>query len=259
MKMSKQLLLLTPVFLFFSFASFAQANGDTTVVNQSTTTTTTTNTTTTQNNNSAAKEDDTPDLRHVEFGVRYMPTFSSLDVHTSDGGTLEGSATMSHGFGIMTAVNFNKHVGIHAEVNYYQINQKYADGNLNHDLKINYFNIPVLLSINTNKTAPVNLNIVAGPQFGINAGSKFETSGNSSSDSTTAVVALRKGDVGFAYGAGLEFALNKSHTFRLDLGFRGFYGLVNMDTSTNDQGTYNVIVSASRKTYGGYAGLTWMF
>jgi len=256
MKISKQLLILTNAFLFFSFAALAQKNVDTTMVNQSTTTTTSS---TVQNNNSAPKEDNKPDLKHVEFGVRYMPTFSSLDVHTSDGRTLEGSATISHGFGIMTGLNFTKNIGIHAEVNYYQINQKYADGNLNHDLKINYFNIPILLSLNTNKTAPVNLNLVAGPQFGINAGSKFETSGNSSSDSTTAVVALRKGDVGFAYGAGLEFALNKSHTFRLDLGFRGFYGLVNMDTSTNNQGTYNVIVSASRKTYGGYAGLTWMF
>ena len=256
MKISKRLLLLTHISVFFSFAALAQTKGNTTVVNQSTPMTTTT---TVQKDNSVAKEDDKPDLRHLEFGVRYMPTFSSLDVHTSNGRTLEGSTTMSHGFGIMTGLNFTKNIGVVAEVNYYQINQKYADGNLNHDLKINYFNIPILLSLNTNKTAPVNLNLVAGPQFGINAGSKFETSGNSSSDSTKAVVALRKGDVGFAYGAGLEFALNKSHTFRLDLGFRGFYGLVNMDASTNNQGTYNVIVSASRKTYGGYAGLAWMF
>ena len=257
MKTLKRLLLLTHVSLFFSFAAWAQKNVDTTTNNQSTTTTTTT--TTTQSDNSVAKEDNKPHLKHVEFGIRYMPTFSSLDVHTSNGGTLKGTATISHGFGIMTGLNFTKNIGVVAEVNYYQINQKYADGNLNHDLKINYFNIPILLSLNTNKTAPVNLNLVAGPQFGINAGSKFETSGNSSSDSTTAVVALRKGDVGFAYGAGLEFALNKNHTFRLDLGFRGFYGLVNMDTPTNNQGTYNVIVSASRKTYGGYAGLAWMF
>ncbi|ABG59803.1 porin family protein [Cytophaga hutchinsonii] len=204
-------------------------------------------------------QDDDVELRHVELGVRYMPTFSSIDFNTSDGGVVEGSFTMSHGFGVMAGINLTKNIGVQAEVNYYQINQKYADGNLNRDLTINYFNIPVLLSLNTNKAAPVNLNLVAGPQFGINAGSKFETSGNGNTDSTTAVVALRKGDVGVAYGAGLEFALNKSHSVRLDLGFRGFYGLVNMDSSTNGQGTYNVIVSASRKTYGGYAGITWMF
>lgn len=203
---------------------------------------------------------DTPDLRPVEFGVRYMPTFSSIDVNSSDGGVIDGSFKMSNGFGIMAGVNFTKNLGIMAEVSYYQANQKYADQGFNHDLTINYLNIPVMLQLNTNKMAPVNLNLVAGPQFGINTGSKFETTGNGNgSSTTTAAVALKKGDVGIAYGAGLEFGLNSNHTFRLDIGFRGFYGLVDMDASTNDQGTYNVIVHASRKTYGGYAGIAWMF
>lgn len=258
MKISKQLTL-AAAFLFY-FSALAQTNSDTTVVNQSTTTTTTTNTTTTQNNNSAVvKEDDKPDLRHVEFGVRYMPTFSSIDFNTYDGGVVQGEVVLSHGFGIMTALNLTKNLGIQAEVNYYQATQQYKDRNFNNDVTINYLNIPILLSLNTNKAAPVNLNLVAGPQFGVNVGSKFESSGSNGTDTATAVVALRKGDIGFAYGAGLEFALNKNHTVRLDLGYRGFFGLVDMDASTDKQGTYNVVVSASRKTYGGYAGLTWMF
>jgi hypothetical protein len=201
----------------------------------------------------------TPDLRRVEFGVRYMPTFSSLDFNTYNNGVVKGEVTMSHGFGIMTAVNLTKHVGLQAEVNYYQITQKYKDGNFDNDLTINYLNIPVLLSLNTNKAGMVNLNLVAGPQFGLNVGSNFESSGGNGSDTVRAAVALRKGDVGVAYGGGLEFALNRDHTVRFDIGYRGFYGLVNMDATSNDQGTYNVVVSASRKTYGGYAGLTFMF
>jgi hypothetical protein len=199
------------------------------------------------------------ELRHLEFGLRYMPTFSSIDVHAHDGRVINGSVTMSQGFGIMTALNLTKHLGVQAEVNYYQITQKYADRTFNNDLTINYLNIPVLLSLNTNKEARVNFNIVAGPQFGFNLGSKFTSSGTDPQDSTKAVVALRKGDVGVAYGAGFEFALNQSHTFRLDVGYRGFYGLVNMDATTSQSGTYNVIVSTSRKTYGGYLGLAWMF
>jgi hypothetical protein len=206
----------------------------------------------------AADDDDDDELKHVEFGIRYMPTFSSIDMNTSNG-VVQGSFTMSNGFGVMLGINLTQNVGVQGEINYYQINQKYADGSLNRDLTINYLNIPVLLSLNTNKAAPVNLNFVAGPQFGINVGSNFETSGSNGSETARAVVALRKGDVGVAYGAGLEFALNKNHSLRLDLGFRGFYGLVNMDSSTNQDGTYNVIVSASRKTYGGYVGLAWMF
>jgi hypothetical protein len=242
-----KLLLLTPLLLSFALFSYAGTSGDTD---------------SSEVENASEKQhttNDDNDLRHVEFGVRYMPTFSSVDIHTSDGGTMNGTISMSQGFGIMTAVNLNKHIGVQAEVNYYQVSQKYSDQNSNQNLTINYLNIPVLLSLNTNKQAPVNLNIVAGPQFGLNVGSKFNTSGNNSGDSSRAVVALKKGDVGFAYGAGLEFALNKSHTFRLDLGYRGFFGLVDMDATSNDQGTYNVIVHASRKTYGGYAGLAWLF
>ena len=199
------------------------------------------------------------ELRHLEFGVRYMPTFSSIDVHTHDGGVIDGSVSVSHGFGIMTALNLNKHIGIQAEANYYQITQKYSDRSFDNDLTINYLNIPVLLSLNTNKEARVNFNVVAGPQFGFTVGSKIKSSGVGPQDSTKAVVGLRKGDVGVAYGAGFEFALNPSHTFRLDVGYRGFYGLVNMDTEITQQGNYNVIVNASRKTYGGYVGLAWMF
>jgi len=73
------------------------------------------------------KDNSNEELRHLEFGVRYMPTFSSINVHTHDGGVIDGSVTMSHGFGIMTALNLNKHIGIQAEANYYQITQKYSD------------------------------------------------------------------------------------------------------------------------------------
>jgi len=255
MEISKRLIT-TYLGLFCAFAAYAEAPGDNETLGRTHYASRFYNI---EKFKSTHAHNDDTDLRHVEFGVRYMPTFSSMDINTSNGDVIQGSFTLSHGFGIMTAINFNKHVGLQAEINYYQANQKYADGSLNHDLRINYFNIPVLLSLNTDKTAPVNLNLVAGPQFGINAGSKFETTGSSGTDTTTAVVALRKGDVGLAYGAGLEIALNSDHTFRLDFGFRGFYGLVDMDATDNGQGTYNVIVHASRKTYAGYAGLTWMF
>ncbi|MGZ4033998.1 MAG: porin family protein [Bacteroidia bacterium] len=200
-----------------------------------------------------------PDLRRVELGVRYLPTFSSLDLRTYNGDIVKGSATMSNGFGIMLGLNLNKYIGVQGELNYYQVSQKYKDRNLDRQIDISYLNIPVLLSLNTNKESIVNLNLVAGPQFGINVGSNIKTSGNNNTDTLRAVVSMKHGDVGFAYGAGLEVALNPEHTFRLDLGFRGFYGLVNMNSTASGKDTYNVIVEASRKTYGGYIGLTLLF
>jgi len=211
----------------------------------------------------ATETDNDEPLRHGEFGLRYMPTFSSLRLRGSNGETINGQITMSHGWGIMGAVNFSRHLGLQAEINYHEINQKYKDQGLNREVNVSYLNIPVLLSINTNKEAPVNLNFVVGPQFGLNLGA--ETSGESTGnvDEAQATVGAKAGDVGAAYGAGVEIMLNDNHTLRLDLGFRGYYGLVSMRADETNNGgsseTYNVLLKASRKTYAGYLGLTFLF
>src|SRR5688572_21593063 len=117
----------------------------------------------------AATEDDGKDdyvLRHGELGLRYMPTFSTLRLRDAGGDAIQGQLTMSHGWGIMGAFNFNHHVGVQAEVNYHEINQKYKDKGLDRQVKVSYLNIPVLLSLNTDKASAVNVNFVVGPQFG---------------------------------------------------------------------------------------------
>lgn len=167
------------------------------------------------------------ELRNVELGFRFMPTVSSVSFNTYTGEVVKGEATLSMGYGGMLGINFSKNIGIQAEVDFNEVSQKYRDRSLEREVNIDYLNIPVMVSLNTDKTLPVNLNLVIGPQFGLNLGSSVKTAGTTSDDVDTlnAVIAVKEGDVGLAYGAGLEFALNKAHTFRLDLGFRGFYGL----------------------------------
>jgi opacity protein-like surface antigen len=202
-----------------------------------------------------------PPLRRGEFGIRYMPTFYALALRNANNDAIQGKLSMSHGWGMFLGFNFSRHVGIIAEVDYLQINQKYKDRDLNRSVRLNYLNIPVMLSLNTNKESAVNLNFVVGPQFGLNLGGKVSPSGNGNADSLRATVAAKPGDVGLAYGAGLEFALNHEHTIRLDLGFRGYYGFVDMSANqtSNNPDTYNVLVKASRKTYAGYIGLAFLF
>lgn len=203
--------------------------------------------------------DDRPPLKVVELGFHYMPTFYNLDLKTSSGNVVKGSATVAHGFGGMLAFNLSPNIGIQGEVDYYQMNQKFSDQSLSNRVKIKYLDIPLLLSLNTNKRAVVNLNAVAGPQFGINVGSDVNVSGSGNTGTAQAVVGVRKGDIGLAYGAGLEFAINQSHTVRIDLGYRGFYGFVNMDADKSGADTYNVVVAAHRKTNAAYARLTFCF
>ncbi|MGZ3862239.1 MAG: porin family protein [Bacteroidia bacterium] len=204
-------------------------------------------------------QDTKPPLRRGELGIRFMPTFTSLSFNTYNGGTVQGEASLSYGYGAMLGLNFSKNVGIQAEVNYTDIEQKYKDANLDRDIHINYLNIPVMLSLNTDKTKCVNLNFVAGPQFGINVGSNMTTNSSNSADTLHAVLAVKQGDIGIAYGVGLEFALNKMHTIRFDIGFRGVYGLVYIDEAQTSADTYNILVHATRKSYAGYAGLTFLF
>jgi opacity protein-like surface antigen len=203
-----------------------------------------------------------PPLRRVELGVRYLPTFSLLRFNTYSGETVQGQVSMSHGVGVNFGLNFTKNIGIEAEVNYVEINQKYKDANLNRQVGVTYLNIPVMLSINTDKTAPVNLNFVVGPQWGLNMGARV-SGGPVSNNSETyhATIGVKSGDAGLAYGAGLEFMLNDNHTLRLDIGARGYYGFVDIKSnqSNTNPDTYNVIVKGSRKSYNGYIGLSFLF
>lgn len=200
-------------------------------------------------------QDDSNHAPVLELGFRYMPTFSSIDVQTYNGEVIKGSVKVRHGFGGMLGINFGSHVGIQGEVNYYQVSQDYRDNSLDRTVKLRYINIPVLLSLNTNKAGIVNLNFVAGPQFGINVGSSLKTSGTENTGTLNATVAMKKGDVGFAYGAGLGIG---NHNVRLDLGYRGFFGFVKMN-DTAGEGSYNVVVNASRQSHGAYIGLTFLF
>lgn len=192
-----------------------------------------------------------------EFGIRFMPTVSSLDLNTSSGGKVTGDATLGYGFGAFLGFNFTEHVGVQVEGIYSKIRQKYKEDDVEHEISLKYFNIPLLLSLNTGKTKMVNFNIVAGPQMGLSVGSSFSVG----SDSSNAVLSVKKGDLGLAYGAGLDFGLNEMKTFRLGIGFRGVYGLFDVSDNSGSTTTesYYILDRTHIKTYSGYIGLSYLF
>ncbi len=194
------------------------------------------------------------DFHPGELGLRYMPTFSKFDIRNYRGDVITGEVTASNGVELIAGINFSRNIGIMAGVGYNQVLQKYRDRGLDRELNLSYLNIPVMLQLNTSKSAPVNFNLVVGPQFGINVGADAETVNGSEQVS----VAVKGGDVGVAYGAGLEFGLTPDRMLRLDLGFRGMYGLV--DVSDDQSGdTYTISIKGTRQTYAGYVGLAWAF
>jgi len=198
----------------------------------------------------------------AEVGLRFMPTFSSVSMKTSSGGTVQGAVTLGYGYGAFVGFNFTEHVGVQAEIIYTPITQKYTELDVEREINLRYVNIPLLLSLNTGKTKPVNFNLVGGPQLGISVGSDIHVSGGGAqSEATHAMLSVKTSDIGIAYGAGADFGLNSTNTFRLGIGFRGVFGLFdisdNNETLAND--SFYILDKSHIKTYSGYVGCSLLF
>jgi hypothetical protein len=180
---------------------------------------------------------------------------------TSTGGTVEGKATLGYGVAAILGYNFSKNFSLQGEIIYSSISQKYSEMNVERTINLKYINIPLLFSLNTNKYGPVNLNIVAGPQLGLNVGSSVNTSSNEGTVTSQAVLSVKKSDIGFAYGIGIDFGLNEAQTVRLGLGYRAVRGL--MDISDNNKvqvkDDYYIVDNAKVKTNAAYIGLSILF
>lgn len=192
----------------------------------------------------------------VTIGARFMPTFSALNLKTSTGGSVAGSTTLGYGYGGFIGFNFNKMIGVQAEVLYSSYNQKYKEVDREHNINLKYLNIPLLLSLNTGIAKTVNMNVVAGPQIGISMGTNMTVSGGTNNNQ--AVLAVKKGDLGLAYGVGFDFGLNKTKTIRMGFGYRGVLGLIDISDNSNNanSGTYYILDKTKLKTNAAYIGLS---
>jgi hypothetical protein len=196
-----------------------------------------------------------------EVGLRFMPTFSSFDAKSSDGGTISGEVTLGYGGGLLLGYHFNEYVGVQGEIIYTSISQKYKEQEKEHRVDLKYVNIPLMLSLNTGKTKLVNFNLVGGPQIGLSVGSKLTTEGDDGTTDSKAVLAVKKGDLGLAYGLGVDFGLNTAKTLRLGLGFRGVFGLFDISDNNNSNTTdsYYLLDRTKIQTYAGYLGVSYLF
>jgi opacity protein-like surface antigen len=199
--------------------------------------------------------------KKMEFGIRYMPTISDFEMNSSTGGTVNGEATLGYGVGALLGYNFSKNVSLQGEIIYSSISQKYTENSVEHKVNLKYINIPLLLSLNTNKYGPVNLSLVGGPQIGLNVGSSVNSTGGDGTYSSQAIVSIKKSDIGVAYGLGIDFGLNEPQTVRLGLGYRGVLGLIDIsdDSKTPTSEEYYIVEQAKVKTYSLYVGLSILF
>lgn len=191
-----------------------------------------------------------------------MPTISNIKIQNYQGNDLTRKFLVGNGYGALRGANLNNHIGVQVEVIYNELSQKYKDDTLDRRVDINYVNVPLLLSLNTHRKSIVNLNGVIGPQWGFNVGATLKTTvvpnGNGNS---TAILAVKQNDFGIAYGLGLDFALTPPKTIRLDIGFRGVMGLMNVNNTskTIDANSYYILQNSTINTYSGYIGILFLF
>lgn len=193
-----------------------------------------------------------------EVGLRFMPTFSSTNIQLSSGGEVQGNATIGFGAGVLIAYNFSKFVGVQGEILYSSTSQKYKEEGNERKVNLEYINIPLLLSFNTGKTKTFNFNLVAGPQIGVSVGSSIT---DVVPNSMNPVLSVKKGDLGVAYGAGIDFGLNPAKTIRLGLGYRGVRGLIDIseDNGTLNSNSYYLLDKAHSKSNSVYIGMSYLF
>lgn len=235
------------------------------VYGQTTTTTTTTTTDpATAPATEAAAENGSPkpEFKKGYVGVRALATFTSIRIKNIDNSTIATDFIVGYGGGAVVGMNFTKNIGLQAEVLYTMLAQKYKDNNnIERSLKVNYVNIPLLFTLNTDVSRVVNLNVCAGPQLGINTGSslKAESSNSENPDTVHAVLSVKAGDVGFAYGIGVDFMLAPS--LKLSVGYRGVQGLIDVSDKSKSATTneYYILDRAHVNTYSAYAGLALCF
>jgi hypothetical protein len=226
---------------------------------QDTKSSTTVTTTTTVDNNTDNRAHDNGDYPVMYIGGRFMPTVAYFKYNQLDNSTAEATTVVSYGWGGFIGFNLSDNVALQGEVLYSPLAQKYKIAERVNTVRIDYVNIPLLLRLNTGVNRPVNLNVVFGPQFGFNVGSSIDADDNGSTTTVVSKVAVKPGDFGFAYGAGLDFLLGGYTT--LGIGFRGVYGLIDISENSNSMTTddYYVLDKTHVRSYSGYIGLSFGF
>ncbi len=194
-------------------------------------------------------------------GIRFMPTVSSLEVKSSTGNEISADGKVGFGAGIFVGYGFNDFIGVQAEAIYSSLSQKYSELDREYSINLRYLSIPLLLSLNTGKSNLVNLNVVGGPQLGISAGSDLTFTNNPGTTAPNPVLSVKKGDLGFAYGAGLDFGLNTARSFRLGIGYRGVTGLfdISENSKTLVTNNYYLLDRSQLQTHAAFVGVSYLF
>jgi hypothetical protein len=141
--------------------------------------------------------------------------------------TLEGEGLDSYnvenrtGFvgGAFVQSDFSKNFGVRLEALYFMKGAAGDSADIEVTLKLDYFEVPVLLVGNLPVSETARIGVFAGPTFGFNTGADAELSVGGFTASADIGDSVKSFDMGLTFGAGITFDLGQAI-----LGFDGRYG-----------------------------------
>jgi hypothetical protein len=195
-----------------------------------------------------------PDQRGFHIGLRYQPVFGALDVNAPGGNTVSATMQASHGWAVSLNYYFSNFFGTHLEAMWSRQEYGFDEGTVN----LTYLTFPLMASLNTNYGRRVNLNVAAGPYFGMNLGADASFDANGDRAAATATADVNAVDFGLAYGGGIDIGFGPENGVHLRAGYRGTSGLLDVAGSgvQASGNTVSVIARDSKmQTHGVYLGV----
>ncbi len=198
--------------------------------------------------------------RGVHAGVVAQATFTDFKINSANG-SINTSYVVGYGAGGFLGYFFSSHTELRLEALYSSLAQEYEKDGVKSKVNLSYINFPLLFGLHTGYDKPVNLNVMFGPQFGINTGSSLDGDGGSGIDTVQASVKVKPSDIGIAYGVGLDFGIGPERLLHLNVGYRGVFGIVDISDNSKNTTTnnYYVLDRSKVKTYSGYIGVSYKF
>lgn len=194
----------------------------------------------------------------ISYGIRYMPIVAELYTKDDQGRIMNRESVFGHGFAGTCEYSLTEHFGVQGELIFNNLRQKFVYNRNKTEFRMNYINVPMLVTFNTDRTLRFNINFAAGPQIGVNVGSKLIGEQPRYSEIPNPALKVKRLDLGFAYGFGFEI-LNANKNMMFNAGFRGYQGFIDLGKDNSAPNSFNIIEDTKLKTFAGYFGVTVVF
>lgn len=202
-------------------------------------------------------------LLRYEVSVSYNSIYTVCNTKITDNLKQYGKPKPGYGISILFSKILNRYFNLQSGLIYHNMSYEFPlEKHKYYQLQLNNLQIPLLAAINTDKCCLINYTIFLGPQITYNLSSSYipPESAIALRDTSQVILSVNRLDIGFAYGAGGDIAINKTKSMRIDVGYRGSLGFTDRSGNVDATNQINIIPQRTTvNTFGGYIGFKMVF